>query len=115
MEGSKVSEARCIPAFFDELYRIQDKNHGYGEDGEDGDHDEEFDEGEALMTHYYSILAEMGGRRVMGSAFRAMSEKKKQDAEPHCCAIAQQCGWWKRGCPTGLEPATARATIWCST
>jgi len=60
MEGSKVSEARRIPAFFDELYGIQDQNHGYGEDGEDGDHDEEFDEGEALMTHYYSILAEMG-------------------------------------------------------
>jgi len=48
MEGSKVSEARRIPAFFDELYGIQDKNHGYGEDGEDGDHDQEFDEGEAL-------------------------------------------------------------------
>jgi len=50
MEGSKVSEARRIPAFFDELYRIQDQNHGYGEDGEDGYYDEEFDEGEARSS-----------------------------------------------------------------
>ena len=51
MEGSKVSEARRIPAFFDELYRIQDQNHGYGEDGEDGYYDEEFDEGEGSIPY----------------------------------------------------------------
>jgi len=39
VEHAQVSEARRIPAFFDELYRIQDKNHGYGKDGEDGDDD----------------------------------------------------------------------------
>ena len=87
MEGSKVSETRRIPAFFDELYRIQDKNHGYGKDGEDGDHDQEFYESEALGSFgghikYPDTEADLGHRqRAWGrTPLRPLSLPENPDA-----------------------------------
>ena len=79
MEVCKVSKACRIPAFFDELYRIQDKNHSYGKDGEDGYDNKEFYEGEGSIprirmrwtweerrSHEYDLSIQQGGNAHKG-------------------------------------------------
>jgi len=75
VEHAKVSETCRIPAFFDELYGIEDQDHGYGKDGEDGDDNEEFYEGEARYGNRSALQSELRSRGASFILSQARDER----------------------------------------